>query len=70
VAEHCRELVDTAVVDHLENEQRLLSGLDADEREQLATLLRKLLPSEPFRSLDPATEEPVRPRATRRRRRT
>jgi DNA-binding MarR family transcriptional regulator len=65
-----RELVDTAVVDHLQNEQRLLSGLDADEREQLATLLRKLLLSDPFRSLDPASDEPARPRAARRRRRT
>ena len=65
-----RDLVDTAVVDHLDNEERLLSGLDANEREQLAALLRKLLLSEPFRSLDPATEEPARPRATRRRRRT
>jgi DNA-binding MarR family transcriptional regulator len=65
-----RELVDNAVVDHLENEQRLLGGLDPDEREQLAKLLRKLLLSEPFRSLDPATDEPARPRATRRRRRT
>jgi len=41
--------------------ERLLSGLDANEREQLAALLRKLLLSEPFRSLDPATEEPARP---------
>jgi len=37
---------------------------------QLAKLLRKLLLSEPCRSLDPATDEPARPRATRRRRRT
>jgi len=65
-----RELVDNAVVDHLENEQRLLGGLDPDEREQLAKLLRKLLLSEPCRSLDPATDEPARPRATRRRRGT
>jgi DNA-binding MarR family transcriptional regulator len=49
-----RELVDKAVVDHLENEQRLLGALDAGEREQLAGLLRKLLRSEPFRDLDPA----------------
>jgi DNA-binding MarR family transcriptional regulator len=64
-----RELVDTAVSDHLENEARLLTGLDADEQEQLAGLLRKMLLSEPFRTLDPATDEPDRPRATRRRRR-
>jgi DNA-binding MarR family transcriptional regulator len=53
-----RELVDTAVVDHLENEQRLLSALDAEEREQLAGLLRKLLLSPPFRQLDPAPSWP------------
>lgn len=63
-----RELVDASVVDHLDNEQRLLGGLDADEREQLAGLLRKLLLSQPFRELDPATDEPARPRAARRRR--
>ena len=61
-----RELVDTAVVDHLENEQRLLGSLDPDERDQLAALLRKLLLSEPFRELDPAADEPARPRARRR----
>jgi DNA-binding MarR family transcriptional regulator len=64
-----RELVDSAVADHLENEERLLSALDADEREKLAGLLRKLLLSEPFRALDPAAEEANRPRAARRRRR-
>jgi len=48
------ELVDKAVVDHLENEERLLGALDAGEREQLAGLLRKLLLSPPFRELDPA----------------
>ena len=64
-----RELVDTAVADHLENEQRLLGALDADEREQLAGLLRKLLLSQPFRELDPAAAEaPDRPRPARRRR--
>jgi DNA-binding MarR family transcriptional regulator len=65
-----RELVDDAVVDHLENEQGLLSGLDADERDRLAALLRKLLLSEPFRTLDPTTEEPARPRREPRRRTT
>ena len=49
-----RELVDAAVVDHLENERGLLQGLDAGEREQLSGLLRKLLRSSPFRELDPA----------------
>lgn len=64
-----RELVDSSVADHLENEERLLGALDAEEREQLAGLLRKLLLSEPFRTLDPAAEMPERPRAARRRRR-
>jgi DNA-binding MarR family transcriptional regulator len=49
-----RGLVDEAVVDHLENERRLLGALDAGEREHLAGLLRKLLLSPPFRELDPA----------------
>jgi DNA-binding MarR family transcriptional regulator len=53
-----REMVDAAVVDHLENEQRLLGSLDAGEREQLAGLLRKLLLSPPFRDLDPAPDSP------------
>ncbi|VXC15783.1 MarR family winged helix-turn-helix transcriptional regulator [Aeromicrobium sp. 9AM] len=37
-----RTIVDEAVVDHVANEERLLSGLSADERETLAGLLRKL----------------------------
>jgi DNA-binding MarR family transcriptional regulator len=53
-----RELVDAAVVDHHENEQWLLSALDAGEREQLAGLLRKLLLSPPFRELDPTANSP------------
>jgi DNA-binding MarR family transcriptional regulator len=40
-----QELVDAAVAAHLANEQRLLEALSADEREQLAGLLRKLLRS-------------------------
>ena len=64
-----RELVDAAVTDHLENEEHLLSGLDADEREHLAALLRKLLLSKPFRTLDPAADDPDRPRPSPRRRR-
>jgi DNA-binding MarR family transcriptional regulator len=55
-----RNLVDSAVVDYLEDEQQLLSSLDADEREQLAGLLRKLLLSEPFRKLDPAAGQAIR----------
>jgi DNA-binding MarR family transcriptional regulator len=51
-----RELVDTAVAEHLDNERRLLGALDSAEREQLAGLLRKLLVSAPFRELDPATD--------------
>ena len=50
-----REVVDAALLDHLENEQRLLGALDAAEREQLAGLLRRLLVSPPIRELDPAT---------------
>jgi DNA-binding MarR family transcriptional regulator len=37
-----RRIVDEAVVDHVANEKRLLSGLSAAERETLADLLRKL----------------------------
>ena len=59
------ELVDTSVIDHLENERRLLGALDADEQSQLAGLLRKLLLSEPFRELDPATTPPDLPRPAR-----
>ena len=63
LTESGRELVDTAVVDHLANEERLLAALDSDEREQLAGLLRKLLLSEPFRELDPAVTAGVPPRS-------
>lgn len=54
-----RELVDKAVVEHLANEERMLRGLSASERSRLAELLRKLLLSEPFRSLDPASRAPA-----------
>ncbi len=37
------ELIDRAVEAHLENEHRVLSGLNADEKQQLNTLLAKLL---------------------------
>ena len=55
-----RTLVDQAVVEHLANEERMLSGLSASERIKLADLLRKLLLSEPFRALDPASRAPLR----------
>ena len=51
-----RQLVDAALLDHLENEQGLLAALDAGERAELAELLRKLLASRAFRELDPAAE--------------
>jgi DNA-binding MarR family transcriptional regulator len=54
-----RVLVDTAVTEHLENEERLLEALDASERDQLASLLRKLLLSPPFRELDPVEGSPT-----------
>jgi DNA-binding MarR family transcriptional regulator len=57
LTDHGRELVDAAVIDHPENEQRLLAALDEGEREQLAALLRRLLLSPPFRDIDPAASE-------------
>jgi DNA-binding MarR family transcriptional regulator len=54
-----RALVDKAVVDHLANEERLLSGLSESERARLADLLRKLLLSEPYRRLDPSSRAPA-----------
>ena len=38
-----RSLVDDVVVHHVDREKQLLSALDANEQEQLAALLRKLL---------------------------
>ena len=38
-----RRALDAALPDHLETERRLLEGLPADDREQLAALLRRLL---------------------------
>jgi DNA-binding MarR family transcriptional regulator len=38
-----RQLVDAAVVQHVANEKRLLGVLDADDQEQLAALLKRLL---------------------------
>jgi len=37
-----RDVVEQTVVDHYANEEWLLSGLDAEQREQLADLLRRL----------------------------
>jgi DNA-binding MarR family transcriptional regulator len=44
--------VDAAVVEHLANEERLLSALSSTERRTLAHLLRTLLLSESFAALD------------------
>ncbi|MFI9363906.1 MarR family winged helix-turn-helix transcriptional regulator [Kitasatospora sp. NPDC053057] len=38
-----KELIDATLPGHLQNEERILTTLDADERAQLDTLLRKLL---------------------------
>ena len=38
-----RELVDTVVTEHVENERRLLSSLDPADRRALDALLRRLL---------------------------
>jgi DNA-binding MarR family transcriptional regulator len=46
------QVVDEALLAHRANGERLLSALTADERRQLADLLRKLLVSAPFVSLD------------------
>lgn len=55
-----RKVLDAATADHLANEERLLEALSPRERDQLVRLLRKLLVSPPFMSLDPA--QPRRPR--------
>jgi len=47
------ELVDRAVLSHLDNEERLLSGLNRTDRDQLAALLRRLLLSSPFADISP-----------------
>jgi DNA-binding MarR family transcriptional regulator len=71
-----RQVVDTALQAHLANEERLLGGLSAADRRQLTNLLRKLLLSEPFTTLDqsrpanndkPATEPAAPARRPRRR---
>jgi DNA-binding MarR family transcriptional regulator len=58
--------VDAAVAGHIANEERLLAALSSTERRTLATLLRKLLVSEPFAALD--SSRAVDPSARRARR--
>ena len=77
LTERGRAVVDEAVVAHIRNEERLLSGMDPADRERLAGLLRRLLTSEPFASMDPAgvshpqeTVDADGARAARRRRRS
>ena len=60
-----RELFDKVSVEHLANEERLLTGLSKSDRTKLADLLRKLLLSEPFRALDPASRAPTIKRSVR-----
>jgi DNA-binding MarR family transcriptional regulator len=60
-----RVLVDEVVVVFLANEERLLSGLSAADRKRLADLLRRLLLSEPFRTLDPTSPAPATKRTAR-----
>jgi DNA-binding MarR family transcriptional regulator len=47
-----RQVVDEAVLVHLDNEERLLGALSERERRELSDLLRKLLVSAPFEALD------------------
>jgi DNA-binding MarR family transcriptional regulator len=54
LTEKGRRTADEALVAVLANEERLLGALTADERDELAGLLRKLLVSAPFAALDPA----------------
>jgi hypothetical protein len=61
LTEKGRQTTDEALLVHLANEERLLSGLTANERKQLASLLRKLLVSESFAALDPAHPAETRP---------
>jgi DNA-binding MarR family transcriptional regulator len=61
LTEKGRQTTDEALLVHLANEERLLSGLTANEQKQLASLLRKLLVSESFAALDPAHPAETRP---------
>jgi uncharacterized Rossmann fold enzyme len=54
-----RRLIDKAVVAHLDNEQRLLAHLSAEDQERLATLLRDLLIA--LDDTPPAPSAPERP---------
>lgn len=63
-----RATVDAAVLEHLANEERLLTALPSAERGTLARLLRKLLLSEPFAELDSSRTVDQGARPTRRRR--
>ena len=54
-----RELIDGVTEAHLENERRLLSALTADEREQLADLLRKLQLGLPDHQTSPSRQSQV-----------
>jgi DNA-binding MarR family transcriptional regulator len=58
-----RAVVDKAVRAHLANEERLLGGLSRTDRAQLTRLLRKLLVSEVFSTLDPAPSADANGRA-------
>lgn len=58
-----RVVVDEAVRAHLANEERLLGGLSRTDRAQLTRLLRKLLVSEVFSTLDPAPSADANGRA-------
>jgi len=63
-----RRLVDRVVVDHLTKEHELIDPLSRSEQKLLASLLRKLLLSEPFRALEPARVSSTTARGNRRRR--
>ena len=53
------ELIDGVTEAHLDNERRLLSALTADEREQLADLLRKLRLGLPDHQTSPSRQSQV-----------
>jgi DNA-binding MarR family transcriptional regulator len=57
------KLIDEVLENTFESEARLVAGLTKAERETLASLLRKLLLSEPFASIDPARPLSVMPAA-------
>lgn len=57
LTEEGRRVVDAMVAEHIANEHRLLSALSETEREELTTLLRKLL-----LSMESPTHQPSMPR--------